>query len=140
MSDQQVIDLLDRVTTDLTRTRHDPGRDLPGSPAPPSPPRRDGGGVVAVLALVGGAASLALGGGTDMTGRVADPGPTHRVGRSHGRSRPAPEPRRFGLDPAKTGLELGSLLQGDVTKQRSWHARAGETDDFRGGSVLRRGR
>ena len=136
MSDQQVIDLLDRVTTDVTvapgtvpagiaRGRRRRRRHLVGTVA------ASVAASVAVVALVGGGVSVVLGGGTDSTVRVADPGPTTATADPE----PAPEPRRFGLDPGKTGWELGSLLQGHVTQQRSWHARPGESD-FRAGSVL----
>jgi hypothetical protein len=138
MSDRQVIDLLDRVTGDITSTpstvpagvargRRRRRRHLVGTAA----------ASMAVLALVGGGASLLVGGGTDSTGRVADPGPT-TASADPAPSEPAPirGPRQFGPDPGKTGWVLGSLLDGDVTRERSWHARPGETDDFRGGSVL----
>jgi len=133
MSEQQVVDLLDRVTSALAV---DPGTVSAGMARGRRRRRRHLVGTaaasVAVLALTGGGASLMLGGGADSTVRVADPGPTT----ASADPTPAPSPRRFGLDPAKTGWALGSLLVGQVTRQRAWHAGPGETDDFRGGSVL----
>jgi hypothetical protein len=134
MSEQQVTDLLDRATETLPRV----GPDLVAGAVRTGRGRRRrhlAATAVAVAAVLG-VSGVALGGGSSDRGSVAvatDPTTTPTP-------TPAPTPsaltRDFGMDPAKTGWVLSSLLEGDVTRERSWHADPGQADDFRAGSVL----
>ena len=134
MSEPQVVDLLDRATETLPRV----GPDLVAGAVRTGRARRRrhlaATAAVAVTVLGASGAALGVGSSGGGSGAVAtDPTPT-----STPTSTPSPSaaPREFGLDPAKTGWELVSLLQGNVTEQRSWHSRPGETDEFRAGSAL----
>jgi hypothetical protein len=133
MSEHQVVDLLDRATSEL---RVDPDL-VRGAVAAGRRRRRrhlvgTAAATVAVLTLVGGTAPLLRGGGTDSSVQVTDPGPTKPT--------TAPEPvasaREFGPAPAATAQLLGSLLHGTVTQPRNWGDHPGDQDGFQAGSVL----
>jgi len=136
MSEQQAVDLLDRVTATLPP----PGPDLvAGAVARGRGQRRrhlagTALATVAALALAGGATGIALGGDNGATVRVADPGPTAPTAPVS--ADPAPGARQFGPDPAKMGWVLGSLLDGTVTQRKAWHSEPGDRSPFQAGSVL----
>lgn len=133
MSDQQVTDLLQRATADLragsdlvdrgiVRGRRRRRRHLVGTAA----------ASVALLGIAGTGVAV-LGSGEGSAGRGTDtpvataPAPTPSA------TPEADAPRLFGVDPAKTGWVLGSLLTGEVSQRRAW---SDDPDEYRAGSVL----